>query len=141
MQIFFLFTISTLILWFSYWIESLWMLVFFAFPPFIHGVRKVLEGSMVKILLWGMFAGILFLILGLPPLLVVEPEVFQTAPAAGLMFYAELAGFFAVASLVYGGVFSLLFALLKFAKEKTSPPFLTLDMFPILRIGVELVIR
>ena len=117
MQIFFLFTISTVILGFSYWVEPLWVLVFFAFPPFIHGVRKVLEGSMIKILLWGMLAGALFLILGLPPLLVVESEVFQTAPAAGLMFYAGLAGFFAAASLVYGGVFGLLFALLKFAKE------------------------
>ena len=141
MQIFFLFTISTLILWFSYWIEPLWMLVFFAFPPFIHGVRKVLEGSMIKVLLWGVLAGVLFLILGLPPLLVVESEVFQTAPAAGLMFYAELAGFFAVASLVYGGVFSLLFALLKFAKEKIPAPSLILFVFPVLWVGAELVIR
>ena len=141
MQIFFLFTISTLILGLSYWIEPLWMLAFFAFPPFIHGVRKVLEGSMIKILLWGLFVGVLFLILGLPPLLVVEPEVFQTAPAAGLMFYAELAGFFAVASLVYGGVFSLLFALLKCAKEKISTPSLILFVFPVLWVGAELVIR
>ncbi|KKR78737.1 MAG: Apolipoprotein N-acyltransferase [Microgenomates group bacterium GW2011_GWB1_40_9] len=141
MQIFFLFTISTVILGFSYWVEPLWVLVFFAFPPFIHGVRKVLEGSMIKILLWGMLAGALFLILGLPPLLVVESEVFQTAPAAGLMFYAGLAGFFAAASLVYGGVFGLLFALLKFAKEKISAPSLVLFVFPVLWVGAELVIR
>lgn len=141
MQIFLLFTISTLIFWLSYWVEPLWMLVFFAFPPFIHGVRKVLEGSMIKILLWGVFAGVLFLILGLPPLLTIEPEVFQTAPAAGFMFYAELMSFFAVASLMYGGVFGLFFALLKFAKEKIPTPSLILFVFPVLWVGAELVIR
>ncbi len=88
-----------------------------------------------------MLAGVLFLVLGLLPLLIVEPEVFQTAPGAGLMFYAKLAGFFAVASLMYGAVFSLLFASLKCAKEKVSAPSLILFVFPVLWVGAELVIR
>ncbi|KKU52877.1 MAG: Apolipoprotein N-acyltransferase [Parcubacteria group bacterium GW2011_GWA2_47_10] len=141
MRTFLPFLLSMVFFGLSYWSGPLWFLAFFIFPPLLFGMRMVVSKAVFTVFLWGAFVGTLFLLIGLPPLLDAESEVFGAATAFDPKLIARVLGIFAVAAGIFGGVFGIMFVALKLVARKIPHEPLILFVFPALWVVSELVIR
>lgn len=88
-----------------------------------------------------MFVGTLFLVGGLPPLLLVDSATFGEVTADFWVFASKIAAFFVLAAGIYGGLMGLLFVVLGFFGKRIPFSVLMPICLPILWAGMELPLR
>ena len=129
---FLLLIFSMLLFYPAYWVSSLWILSFFVFFPIFYFFLLTREEKLLKFFWFGLFLGTLFLLVGLGPLLSVEHEVFGVSGSAWFVLVLKIIGFILSASLIFGSVFGLFFALIRIFSKKFSHAVVCLCIFPVL---------
>lgn len=139
-KIFIAFLLAMICCGVSYWVPGLWFFSFFISIPILYALDLLRKSSLAKVFWWGFLLGILFLLVGLPPLLWVESAAYGDATGT-VVFIIGIIGFFAAVSIFYGSVFGLALTLFLYLARWFPSQVSHLLWFALIWVGAELILR